>query len=80
MKKFASAAILLLIATVAIPSLAAEMVGPEDRDIHSMQMLAEQVKANKKRVVSQYLELTQDEANKFWPVYRRLPEGSGKNQ
>jgi len=40
-----------------------------DKPANNMEIVHEKLKADKKLIVSQYMELTESEAKKFWPVY-----------
>ena len=58
--------IILLIAVLAItPAFAQDNTQIQD----NMQILAEKLKADKKFVVAQNMQLTESEAKGFWPVY-----------
>jgi hypothetical protein len=59
-------AIVLLIAALAItPAFAQDNTQIQD----NMQILAEKLKADKKFVIAQNMQLTESEAKGFWPVY-----------
>ena len=66
MMKFLSAA-LLATAFVAAPVLAQDK--PADKPADNMQVLLEKVKADKKYLVSNNMNLTEEEAKGFWPIY-----------
>jgi hypothetical protein len=40
-----------------------------DKPANNMEIIHEKLKADKKLIVSKYMELTESEAKKFWPVY-----------
>ena len=40
-----------------------------DRPANNLEIVHEKLKADKKLIVSNYMELTESEAKKFWPVY-----------
>jgi soluble lytic murein transglycosylase-like protein len=40
-----------------------------DKPASNLEIIHEKLKADKKLIVSQYMELTESEAKKFWPVY-----------
>ena len=40
-----------------------------DKPASNLEIIHEKLKADKKLIVSKYMELTESEANKFWPVY-----------
>jgi len=45
-------------------------VGPaQDKPANNLEITHEKLKADKKLIVGKYLELTDSEAKKFWPVY-----------
>jgi hypothetical protein len=53
----------LLVAVIAVPALA------QDKPASNMEILREKLKADKKLVVATNMQLTQNEAPGFWPVY-----------
>jgi hypothetical protein len=65
------AALLLLAAMLALPALGAEETSPTTRD---MEILREKIYADKKLLVAENMELTEDEAKKFWPIYEAYQE------
>jgi hypothetical protein len=40
-----------------------------DKPASNLEIIHEKLKADKKLIVAKYMELTESEANKFWPVY-----------
>jgi len=42
---------------------------PNDKPAGKLEIIHEKLKADKKLLVSKYMELTESEAKKFWPVY-----------
>jgi len=42
---------------------------PQDKPANNMESVHEKLKADKKLIVTKYLELTEAEAQRFWPVY-----------
>jgi Spy/CpxP family protein refolding chaperone len=58
-----STAIMLITLGFAIPALA------QDKSTNNLESIHEKLKADKKLIVAKYLELTESEAKKFWPVY-----------
>ncbi len=52
-----------LMALIAVAALA------QDKPVSTMEILREKLKADKKLVVAQAMQLTQNEAPGFWPVY-----------
>jgi hypothetical protein len=63
--KFMSVAMLVLAAAVAAPAVAQEKTSTD----HTMDILRDKVKADKKLLVAANLDLTDAEAKGFWPVY-----------
>ncbi len=57
------AAIALIILSFAAPAWT------QDKPANNMEIVHEKLKADKKLLVSQYMELTEAEAKRFWPVY-----------
>ena len=41
----------------------------QDKSTNNLESIHEKLKADKKLIVAKYLELTESEAKKFWPVY-----------
>jgi len=41
----------------------------QDKPANNMEIVHEKLKADKKLIVSKYMELTESEAKNFWPVY-----------
>jgi len=42
---------------------------PGDKPASNLEIIHEKLKADKKAIVAKYMELTESEAGKFWPVY-----------
>src|SRR4029453_4960137 len=42
---------------------------PQEKPANNMEIVHEKLKADKKLIVTKYMELTDAEAKKFWPVY-----------
>ncbi len=63
------AAVILIWATVALTAVPA-LVSAED----DMQILLEKLRADKKLLVAQNMQLTEPEARAFWPVYGRYQD------
>ena len=42
---------------------------PQDKPANNLEIVHEKLKADKKLIVSKYMELTESEAKTFWPVY-----------
>jgi hypothetical protein len=45
-----------------------------DKPASNLEIIHEKLKADKKLIVSQYMELTEAEARKFWPVYEEYQQ------
>ena len=61
------AVVLILAATLAQPALSAEETKPSASD---MEILRDKIYADKKLIVAENMELTEEEAKGFWPVYQ----------
>jgi Spy/CpxP family protein refolding chaperone len=61
--RFLRTILLALAAALALPALA------QDQSTSNMEILLQKVKADKKLLVAQNLQLTEAEAKAFWPVY-----------
>ena len=66
MKKYIRTPILIiaLIALFGNPAVPAQ-----DKPANNMEIVHEKLKADKKFIVAKYMELTESEAKRFWPVY-----------
>ena len=62
-KKAISTAIMLITLGFVMPGLA------QDKPANNLEITHEKLKADKKLIVAKYMELTDSEAKKFWPVY-----------
>ncbi len=62
---FGTAVMMVFIALTALPALT------EDKPADNMDIVREKIRADKKLLVSEEMELTEKEANTFWPVYER---------
>jgi len=68
MKKFMKMAVLLVFALcIMMPSFAQS--APADKPADNMQILRAKIKADKKLVVAENMQLTESEAKGFWPLY-----------
>lgn len=61
-------AVVLLVATLFMTPAFAQNA-PADKSADNTQILRDKIKADKKLVVAENMELTESEANGFWPVY-----------
>jgi hypothetical protein len=50
-----------------------------DKPASNLEIIHEKLKADKKLIVSQYMELTESEAKKFWPIYDEYQKELQKN-
>jgi len=50
------------------------MVSAEQRPADNMQILVEKIRADKKLLVADNMQLTEDEAKGFWPLYNRYQD------
>jgi hypothetical protein len=62
-KRTISTAIMLMTLGFAMPGVA------QDKAPNNLEIIHEKLKADKKLIVTKYMELTDSEAKKFWPVY-----------
>lgn len=60
---------IIRILIVAIAAAAAVPAAAQDKPANNMEILQQKLKADKKLVVAENMELTQTEAGKFWPIY-----------
>lgn len=61
--RFIRILIVAVAATLALPAAA------QDKPASNMEILQQKLKADKKLIVADNMELTQTEAGKFWPIY-----------
>jgi hypothetical protein len=54
--------------TIAVLGLA-PLTWSQDKPANNMEIIHEKLKADKKLIVAKYMELTESEAKRFWPVY-----------
>lgn len=50
-------------------ALAQSKASPGDKPASNLEIIHEKLKADKKLIVAKYMDLTESEAKKFWPVY-----------
>ncbi len=60
--------VLALVVAVAVSALA------QDKQADNMQIVLEKVRADKKLLVAENMQLTESEAKAFWPVYERYQD------
>jgi len=58
-----SALILAALVSFAVPAF------PQEKPPNNLEIIHEKLKADKKLIVEKYMELSESEAKKFWPVY-----------
>jgi len=63
-KKIVGVAVAIML--VGLPSLG---LAAQDKPADNMQILRDKIKADKKLVVAENMELTESEAKNFWPIY-----------
>ena len=63
-KKIIGVAVAIML--VGLPSLG---LAAQDKPADNMQILRDKIKADKKLVVAENMELTESEAKNFWPIY-----------
>lgn len=59
----------LAVLFVAALGSAPAMARSQDKPANNLEIVHEKLKADKKLIVSKYMELTESEAKSFWPVY-----------
>ncbi|HEY1267232.1 MAG TPA: hypothetical protein VGH16_08250 [Candidatus Binatia bacterium] len=60
---------LILVVTTGRMSFAQNKPAPADKPASNLGIVHDKLKADKKLIVAKYMELTESEAAKFWPVY-----------
>ena len=60
--------VLAMVVVFAVPALA------QDKQADNMQIVLEKVRADKKLLVAENMQLTESEAKAFWPVYERYQD------
>jgi hypothetical protein len=70
-KRFTLIVVSLLGALVGVGQIlwAQTKAAPGDKPASNLEIIHEKLKADKKVIVAKYMELTESEAKKFWPVY-----------
>jgi len=63
MQKMMSAVMVAVLVAFAVPAL------PQEKPPNNLEIIHEKLKADKKLIVAKYMELTESEAKRFWPVY-----------
>jgi hypothetical protein len=60
-------------------SLAQTKPAEGDKPASNLEIIHEKLKADKKLIVAQYMQLTESEAKKFWPVYEEYQKDLQRN-
>jgi hypothetical protein len=68
-KRRTTAAITVILLGFPPLGLAQSKTAGADKPASNLEIIHEKLKADKKLIVSKYMELTESEAKKFWPVY-----------
>ena len=69
MKRTAKAVIVMGLLLIASSLPAQNKTASGDKPADNRQIIHEKLKADKKLIVAKYMDLTESEATKFWPVY-----------
>jgi len=77
MKGKTKALVLVLTVTIFLAGVTMPVLA-EDKPADNMQLVKEKMKADKKLLVSENMELTEKEAKAFWPVYDSYQKDLGK--
>ena len=77
MKGKTKALVLVLTLTIFLAGVAMPVLA-EDKPADNMQLVKEKIKADKKLLVAENMELTEKEAKAFWPVYDSYQKDLGK--
>lgn len=62
---------LMIVALLALLMNSTASVWAQDKPASNLEIIHEKLKADKKLIVAKYMELTESEAGKFWPVYEQ---------
>ena len=62
-KKTTGAIMIAAVAGLVVPAWS------QDKPANNLAIIHEKLKADKKLIVAKYMELTESEAKRFWPVY-----------
>ncbi len=66
---FMTAGLMSVLVGVAAISSAQNKTAGADKPANNLEIIHEKLKADKKLIVAKYMDLTESEATKFWPVY-----------
>lgn len=61
--------VLMMVAVLALLVDFGACVWAQDKPANNLEIVHEKLKADKKLIVAQYMELTESEAKRFWPIY-----------
>ncbi|HKA59303.1 MAG TPA: hypothetical protein VKD28_11875 [Gemmatimonadales bacterium] len=64
--------------TFALPASARAQAQAQDKPADNMNLVREKIRADKKLLVAEQMQLTEAEAAKFWPVYEAFQADLGK--
>jgi hypothetical protein len=67
--RLAAVGLTAFLAGPTLPGFAQTKPAGGDKPASNLQIIHEKLKADKKLIVAQYMELTETEAKRFWPVY-----------
>jgi Spy/CpxP family protein refolding chaperone len=79
MSRWVALALIGALAGIAQLSLAQTKTSGGDKPASNLAIIHEKLKADKKLIVAKYMELTEAEAKKFWPVYDEYQSDLQKN-
>jgi hypothetical protein len=78
-KKQMPVAIAVIMLRFAPLGLAQTKTASADKPASNLEIIHEKLKADKKLIVAKYMELTESEAKKFWPVYEEYQSDLKQN-
>jgi hypothetical protein len=70
--------IIIAMMMAAAPAAFAASAPGQDKLANNLEIIHEKLKADKKLIVAKYMELTESEAKRFWPVYDDYQKGLQK--
>jgi hypothetical protein len=68
-----------LLSLATVPTFAQTKPAKGDKPASNLEIIHEKLKADKKLIVANYMELTESEAKKFWPVYEEYQKDLQKS-
>ena len=78
-KRQTTAAVTVILLGFAPLVFAQSKTAGADKPASNLEIIHEKLKADKKLIVAKYMELTESEAKKFWPVYEEYQNDLKKN-